>query len=159
MKKLSALLMCACFMFASSCTKKATAPQQSSINYSRNGKVNFISSNKGLLSVSSENTAERINKAVNFAEINALENILFKGIQGSIQENPLIADEVTAFKENPLVLKGLIFENGYKIFVTESEVIETFKGNSITVIQKVTFDIPALRKFLEKNNIIRKFGL
>jgi hypothetical protein len=159
MKIFNTFLLVVCLIIATSCSRKSTPTQQYNIDYSRNGKVNFISANKGLLSISSESTAERLQKAINFAEINALENILFKGIQGSTQENPLIADEVTAIKENPLVLKGLIFENGYKIFVTESEVLETFKGNPTTVIQRVTFDIPALRKFLEKNNIIRKFGL
>lgn len=153
------LIIC-CLLFFSSCAKTVpTATQQSRIDYVRNGKVNFITSSKGLFTVSSENTAETMNQAVYFAEINALENILFRGIQGSSQENPMISDEMTAKRENPAALRSLISENGYHIFVTESEVIEKFKGSPITVIQRVTFDIPALRKYLEKNNIIRKFGL
>lgn len=159
MKFLHLILACSSFIILESCSQKVSTQQQNTYNYARSGKVKYMTANKGLLSVSSESTAENMSKAVDFAEINALENILFKGVQGSTQESPLIPDEVTAFKENPMILKGLIFDHGYKIFLVESDVLESFKGNGTTVIQKVTFDIPALRKFLEKNNIIRKFGL
>ncbi|MES2797343.1 MAG: hypothetical protein V4683_15325 [Bacteroidota bacterium] len=159
MKVLTLYFSIVFILFFSSCAKKITVNQQQSVDYYRNGKVNYISSNKGLLTLSSENVGENINKAAHFAEINALENILFKGIQGSSQEDPIISDEISAFRENNLALKSLIFENEYKLYLTESLVLETYKGNPMTVVQKVTFDIPALRKYLEKNNIIRKFGL
>jgi hypothetical protein len=141
-----------------SCTKKSINYSQS-FDYARSGKVIFLGNSKGLVTVSSEQTAESLSKAISFAEVNALENLLFKGVSSSPQENPMISDEVLAQKESPMVLKGLIFENGYKVFLTESQILQSFKDKGeVTVVQKVTFDIPALRKFLEKNEVIKKFG-
>ncbi len=142
----------------SSCAPKTT-PTKYSFEYVRTGKVNVIYSDKGLLTVKSEGVAENLSKAIYFAEINALENILYRGIPSSTQESPLISDELDAYKKNQLVLDNLVFRNGYKNYLTSSEIIERNDGAGIYVIQKVTFDIPALRKYLENNNIIRKFGL
>lgn len=155
MKKLTFFFL----VFAiASCAKKTSVPQLN-IEYGRSGKVIFMKTANNVLTVESEQSAENIQKAIAFAEINALENILYRGIPGSSQEHPIITDEVSAQKNSPLVLKGLIFNNGYKIFLTESELLETFKGNGIiTVRQKVSFDINALKKFLEKNEVIQKFG-
>lgn len=144
--------------FLNSCVNSAPKITQN-FTYARSGKVNYISTNKSLVVVSSEQSAENISKAVSFAEINALENILYRGIPGSPQENPIISDEVTSQKQSSAVLKVLVFEEGYKLFVTDSLPIETFEDKGmVTVIQKVTFDINALRKFLEKNEVIKKFG-
>jgi hypothetical protein len=141
-----------------SCAKKTSSPPVN-IEYGRTGKVNFIKANKSLLTVESEQSGGSFQQAAYYAEINALENILYRGIPGSSQEQAIIADEVQAQRNSPLVLKGLVFNNGYKIFLTESEPLESYKNEGVyTVRQKVTFDVLALRRFLEKNEVIQKFG-
>ncbi|MFY7825701.1 MAG: hypothetical protein ACOVQ4_01190 [Flectobacillus sp.] len=156
--KVQHLLLILLLCQLSACAPKTT-PIKNSFDYVRTGKVNVISSDKGLLSVKCEGMAENLNKAILFAEMNALENILYRGIPGSNQEAPLIPDELDAYKKNQLVLDNLVFRNGYKNYITGSEIIERHDANGIFVVQKVTFDVPALRKYLENNNIIRKFGL
>jgi hypothetical protein len=152
------LILAVGFISFCGCAKKTTI-SNTTFSYSRNGKVTALNSNKNLLTVKSEQAAENYGKAVNFSEINALENILYRGISGSIQENPMISDEVIAQQKSRVILEGLIFREGYKVFMTESTTLEDYKSqNAISVVQKVTFDLNALRKFLEKNEVIKKFG-
>jgi len=148
------------FIILSCSTAKKPAEQAVSYEYQRSGMVNLSGQQNGLLTVKSVQTAENINKAVVFAEINALENILFRGIPGSFQADPVISNEKEAMAKSKKVLEDLIFNEGYRTFMTDSQLAERqdSKG-AVTVTQQVTFDIPALRKHLEQNRVIRKFGL
>lgn len=156
MRKISLILTLVLVSFSyCSAQRKKTDKKVIPIAYTRSGNVEFDNYNKGLLSVTTKQGAENLEKAIYYSEINALENILFKGIPGSPQEHPLIKEE----KREPFLDK-LIFDRDYEKFLTNSEVLETYKSEKmISVRQRVTFDIEALRKELEKNNIIRKFGL
>ncbi|MBX2951605.1 MAG: hypothetical protein KF870_03805 [Leadbetterella sp.] len=148
-----------CTLILLSCTSgKKPVEQKTVYEYQRSGMVNLSRQQNGLLSVNSIQTAEDVNKAVSFAEINALENILFRGIPGSLQADPIISNEKEAMTKQALT--KLIFNEGYRIFMTDSRLIERQDSkNAVTVTQEVTFDIPALRKHLEQNGVIRKFGL
>lgn len=141
-------------------TAQKVTEQKITYEYQRSGMVNLSSQQNGLLSVNSVQTAENVNKAVNFAEINALENILFRGVPGSFQADPVISNEKDAVTKSKAVLNELIFREGYRVFMTDSRLTDRQDDKSaVTVTQQVTFDIPALRKYLEENRVIRKFGL
>lgn len=149
------------FLLLFSCTTgQKVTEQKMTFEYQRSGMVNLSKQQSGLLSVNSVQTAENINKAVSFAEINALENILFRGIPGSLQADPVISNEKEARVKSRQILNELIFKEGYRTFMTDSQLIARQEDkNAVTVTQEVTFDIPALRKYLEQNQVIRKFGL
>jgi len=150
-----------CLIIILSCTAgKKPAEQKIAYEYQRSGMVNLSRQQNGLLSVNSVQTAENVNKAVSFAEVNALENILFRGIPGSLQADPVISNEKEAMAKSKQALNELILNEGYRTFMTDSRLTERqdSKG-AVTVTQEVTFDIPALRKYLEQNGVIRKFGL
>lgn len=134
--------------------------QNISYVYKRSAAVNFIQQEKGILTVSSTQTAENVGKAIYFAEMNALENILYRGIPGSMQREPLISNEKEANQKHFNFLNQLLEGEDYHSFMTASLLDErTGNRGKFTVTQWVSFDIEALRKHLEKNGIIRKFGL
>jgi hypothetical protein len=92
--------------------------------------------------------------------MNAFENILYRGIPGSMQREPLISNEKEARQKHFSFLNQLLEGEDYHSFMTASLVDErTGKRGKFTVTQRVSFDIEALRRHLEKNGIIRKFGL
>lgn len=132
----------------------------SSPPFFRTGEVEFISSSKGTIQLLSDYSSVSELQASKFAERNALENILFRGIPGSNQEKPLIPSEEEAFKNHSFVLTDLILNYGYERFLIASypDFIATNNG-TFMVSQIVIYDIKALRKHLEKENVIRKFGL
>ncbi|TAE40929.1 MAG: hypothetical protein EAZ50_02145 [Runella slithyformis] len=130
------------------------------IPYQRNGLVNFVGYEKNVLTVVSEHAGETLEKAVNFAEINALETILFKGVPNSPAESPIISDEVEAMTKHPLVLRSFIFETGCRAYIKSSVIVGKSKKKKVHfVAQQVTFDLAGMRKFLEKNGVIKPFGL
>ncbi|NBA85015.1 hypothetical protein GVN16_04550 [Emticicia sp. CRIBPO] len=144
------------FLLFISCAK----PVSQNTSYQRTGMVNYLTYTKSELTVTSEHAAENVGKAISYAEINALENILFRGIPGSPSEAPLISDEIEAVKNHKQILNTFIFETGCKEYVTKSETISRERQGTLTFVkQKVTFDLNGIRKFLEKNNIVKRFGL
>lgn len=138
------------FLHLSSCSKKV-------INYERNGNIEFVSSEKNTITVETKSFAENYNKAISFSEINALENILYRGIPGSNQENPMINERDV---KNNKALNDLIFNDGYRKFLINSSNLNYQKSNGLFYItQEIKFDLNSIRKYLEDNGIIRKFGL
>jgi hypothetical protein len=126
------------------------------IPYERNGQVEFAAGDKSTLTVTSRAAAATSGKAAAYAERNALENILFKGIPGSNQENPMISPEPSV---KPAALADLI-NGGYSRFLMQSIYLENRGGKGgFTVLQEVKFDMQALRKYLEDNQLVRKFGM
>ncbi|MEZ5030941.1 MAG: hypothetical protein R2787_06060 [Saprospiraceae bacterium] len=98
--------------------------------------------------------------AIRYAERNALENILFRGIPGSPQESPLVPDEQAARQSHGEMLTKMTAGGNYQQFVIQSYVdhVET-SPQGAHIDQTVTFDLNALRKHLEREGVIRKFGL
>ena len=135
------------------CTPKMIIP------YERTGAVEFYNGDKNTLSVYTNGYAENENKAIYYAERNALENILFRGIPGSNQENPMISNENDAYRKSKEILDALIINEGYRKFMIESYSTDSAKSSSgINVKRIVKFDIQAIRKYLEVNNVVRNFG-
>jgi len=104
------------------------------------------------------------NKAISSGDASAaaINALLFVGIPGSQYELPMVPDQS---KKNDPVIKDL-FDGAYSPFITESILLseakltkrsDGVKGKSAQY--KITINCEALRRYLEKNNVIRKFGL
>lgn len=128
--------------------------------YQRTGLVTCESHDRMTITLLSEGQAETLDKAVGFAERNAIENLLFKGIPKSNQEKPLIAHEAKTMDNNPDFLKLFIENRGYQKFVTSSAVEEDYlNGHVHFVKQRMVFDLNNLRKYLQSQGVVKKFGL
>ena len=93
----------------------------------------------------------------------AFYTLLFRGVPGSSYELPMIADE-NGKKNDPVVTD--LLNGGYNSFITEntlqSQSMTTKKADGakgIMTVQHITINCDALRTYLEKNGVIRKFGV
>ena len=141
-------------LFISCASKKTFIP------YQRTGEVVYVAQDvPGTMTVRSNAFASSAADAVYYAERNALENIFYKGIPGSPQATPMISDDKAVYKYRDFFSR--FFNNGeYRKYITESVPVYQNKTRSgFYITQEITIDIGALRKALEKEGIIRKFGL
>ncbi len=137
----------------------ACTPTQQLV-YQRTGMVSCTSHDRMTISLLSEGQAETLDKAVGFAERNAIENLLFKGIPNSNQEKPLIKNESMAKRDNPDFFTTFVTNRGYQEFVTNSTVEDDYLNGKIHFVkQKIVFDLTNLKKHLQAQGISRKFGL
>lgn len=125
------------------------------------GEVNFLYKEaQGTIAVKSTGYGKNQAAAVSDAQINAFKVILFKGIPGTELNAPLIENENEAKLKNSAYFKIFFDESKYKTFMmssTESSnLIRVNNEKKIVVDVKINYN--SLRKDLEQNNIIRKFG-
>jgi hypothetical protein len=115
---------------------------------------------QGTIGVKAIGYGENQESAVEDAQKSAFKILLFKGIPGTELNIPLIQNENEATSKNSNYFKKLFDEGYYKTFLmssTESSNLIKIKGNKkITVDMKINYN--SLRKDLENNLIIRKFG-
>jgi hypothetical protein len=158
MKKVTALLIGISFLLLFiSCKITSSVPLTAEVKYLSNP-------SSGLVSIQAVGYGKDDKIAKKNAFQTAFNTILFKGIPGfSALKNPLIKDETKARKANPKYFKNLFDENGYLQFVTNQEVAELLGKGDLKkrriVKQTFTINYKLLRRHLEQNNIIRKFGL
>lgn len=130
------------------------------IPFERTAEVQFVESASNTITLISAHRAENQQTAIVYAEVNALENLLFRGIPGSNQENPMIEDENMIYKKHGDFLKRLLDQGTYRQFMIASENEYTQHFNTMTQVkQLITIDLKALRKHLESNGVVRSFGL
>ncbi len=125
------------------------------------GEVNFLYKEaQGTIAVKSTGYGKTQNDAVTDAQKNAFKVILFKGIPGTELNVPLIENENEAKSNHDSYFKKLLDQGFYKTFMmssTESSnLIQIKGGKKITVDVKINYN--SLRKDLEQNQVIRKFG-
>jgi hypothetical protein len=99
-------------------------------------------------------------EAITNAQKNALSVILFKGLPGSELRVPLVDNEYESKNSNATYYKNL-FENGYSnTFIMSSDIISPLVKHDKTkrLIVNIKININSLRRDLEINKIIRKFG-
>lgn len=130
------------------------------IPYTRTAEVVSIKSTDRTITLHASTQAASINQAILYSERLAMENILFRGIPKSSQEHPIIADEYKTTTANKAYFEWLLSEQAYRRFYIESTLYrqQQTKGNAF-ITQQITIDLEALRKDLEQQNVIRKFGL
>ena len=119
----------------------------------------LMSENKGevtLKAITSKN-----DKSIEEAQKFAMKTILFKGIANSNSLNvPLIPNENQTLSEHKDYFNNFFEKGFYKTFFLyshENDLSKNVRGKKeLDVIMKI--NINALRRDLEQNNIIRKFG-
>lgn len=116
----------------------------------------------GMLSVSSSGFGKKKADCMKDAYKEAFSAILFQGIPGSQYEYPLVSDGDK--KDHPAIRS--LLDEGYMSFVAESSIISDSKktkrkdgAKGLMIVQKITVNYEALRKYLEQNQIIKKFGI
>ncbi len=125
------------------------------------GEVNFLYKEaQGTIGVKSTGYGKNRMGAVMDAQKNAFNIILFKGLPGTELNVPLIENEHEAKSKNADYFNRFYEDGNYKSFMmssTESSNLIKLKG-----IKKISVDIKinynSLRKDLEQNKVIRKFG-
>lgn len=130
------------------------------MSFQRTGEVNAISHENSIIKISSVSRAESKAKAIQFAERNAFENLLFKGIPNTNQESPMIPNEFEALKSHKTILERLLKRDGYLRYIMDSYSLSTGSSGGVHVVeQAIKIDLKSLRNYLESEGITKKFGL
>lgn len=133
-----------------------SAPKQ--FHYFRTGEVTCVSNNSRLVTVASIYQAGTSQQAQLFAERNAVENLLFKGVSGCY-DVPLVDNETKSREMHPAFYQWLIENREYERFLTEKTSDFHTSGETTRATMHLTFDVPALRKEMENQGVIKKFGI
>lgn len=152
MKNIRFLFICLTILGLQSCGPKL--PPYSA-------EVNFIGKEaQGTITVKSDGFGNNQYNAVIDAQVNAFKIILFQGIPGTELNVPLVDNETEATAMNKdffkIFFKELYFKKHIMSSVEASNLINVKGGKKITVNVKINFN--SLRKDLEQNQVIRKFG-
>lgn len=127
------------------------------------GEVNYLSNTEqGTLLVSAAGYGASKASAIANAEAAAFKNLIFRGIPGSQYHLPMVPDETSARKQHGGYFTKLLDGSGYKTFMMLSEEMSAFspaRKNQKNMLIKVKINVDALRKDMEENGVIRKFGL
>lgn len=128
---------------------------------SYSGEVNFLYKEaQGTIAVKSAGYGKNQTDAVMDAQKNAFKVLIFKGIPGTELNLPLIENENEAKVKHSEYFKKFFDQAYYKVFImssTESSNLIKMKGvKKIMVDVKINYN--SLRKDLEQNQLIRKFG-
>jgi hypothetical protein len=125
------------------------------------GEVNFLYKDaQGTIGVKSTGYGKYKKEAVEDAHKNAFLILLFKGIPGTELNLPLVENENDARSKNGEYFKRLLDGANYRSFVMSSNessgLMKSQGTNKINVDLKINYN--SLRKDLEQNQVIRKFG-
>lgn len=124
--------------------------------------VTVVGSKNGTVTLRSTGYGKKASKASIDAELSAIKTILFVGVGKTPYNNPLIHEDQSVVETKYKSFFDGLYTQGYKSFV-ESVVIVTPFGKNALKQKCITMDIciraEQLRKHLEKNEIIRRFGL
>lgn len=127
------------------------------------GEVNYISSSeKGTIMVSAAGYGKSKPDAINNAETSAFKNLIFRGIPGSQYQLPIVPNEAEARKQHNTYFENLLANGKYKSFMMLSEELSAFSPankNQKNILMKVKINVDALRRDMEQQGVVRKFGL
>jgi hypothetical protein len=129
--------------------------------FKSNAQIEFVSQQNGTITVSTVGSAKEVNNAISEAEKYVFYAVFYRGIPGSTVKNGLMditeAEAETRFRE----YFDNFYKSRYQTFITTTQqnggVIKGKKHNK-TVSFYMTVNVDALRKDLEDNQVIRKFG-
>lgn len=125
--------------------------------------VKYVSSDGDLVKMRCVGYAKKAKEAVVDAELSAVKVVLFQGVSGEPRfQSPLISTtEREAVRGNKKYFKDF-YDGGYRRFVVSSEILSRLKKDASrrkSMAVDVTVNVRALREDLERNGVIRKFGL
>jgi hypothetical protein len=123
--------------------------------------VNFLNKEEqGTITLKSTGYGKNQKQAVEDAQLNAFKVLLFKGVPGSELNLPMVENENEARSRHDEYFNKLLDQGNYKSFMmssTESSNLIKMRGTKkINVDVKINYN--SLRKNLEQNQVIRKFG-
>ncbi len=124
--------------------------------------VNFVSGSNGTITMRAIGFGINTEEAINDAEKNAMNVLLFRGLPESEQKVALVGtNETEEIAKHQDYFTKFFEDMRYKTFVmssinTTELIVKKDSKKSIAVDIKINY--LALRKDLEQNNIIRKFG-
>lgn len=125
-------------------------------------KVNYVYSSDGAITLNAIGVGKNKEKAITDAEINAFEVLLFRGVPESKQKIALVGtNEIEGKQKHQTYFDKFYKGLRYKTFLMSS--IPTTNASKISgglksIAVDIKINVSALRKDLEQNNIIRKFG-
>ena len=121
----------------------------------------FVSEQNGTITVRTEGTDKKVNNAISDAEKYVFYIVFYRGIPGSSLKTGLIDIPETEAEQKYMEYFDAFYKSRYQTFITTT----VFNGAPIkgkhkqkSVFHDVTINIDALKKDLEQNNVIRKFG-
>lgn len=124
--------------------------------------VNYQSSTGNTITLRCVGYAKKKGMAMTDAELSAVKAILFQGIDEARNSTAMIAEtEKEAVKKHEKYFDDF-YESGYKRFIASSEIVQPFSKDANkrkNIVVDITVKVRALREDLERNGIIRKFGL
>lgn len=124
--------------------------------------VNCLSDNGDTMTFRVVGYGKNAKKASADAELSVIKALMFYGIPGTQQQVAMVPEtESNAMKNHKKFLESF-YDADYQNVITRSVIVRRFskdenKQKSITL--DVTVNIRALRSELERNGLIRKFGL
>ncbi|WP_297868458.1 hypothetical protein [uncultured Flavobacterium sp.] len=133
-----------------------------SVPSSYSAEVSFVAKEEqGTITVRSNGFGKNEKEAIKDAQKNAFNVLLFKGLPGTEINVPLVSNEYEAKNSHKDYFDNL-FENGglFKYLMvnsSESVPVKVKGGYSTSLVLKINYN--SLRKDLEQNGVIRKFGL
>jgi hypothetical protein len=124
--------------------------------------VNYLSGKDGTITMRAIGIGVNNEDAIYDAEKNAFDVLLFRGLPESEQKVALIGtNEAEEKNKHKDYFNKFYIEKRYKTFVMSSiptsDLIK-HKGGKKSIAVDIKINLVALRKDLEQNNIIRKFG-
>ncbi|WP_154859429.1 hypothetical protein [Cyclobacterium xiamenense] len=129
--------------------------------HTESGEVNFLSKeSQAVFLVKSMGYGKNRVEAVANAEKNAFRVLLFRGLPGSDVPLPLVENEAHTRSVHATYLRHFFAGNRYRSFLMSSK--ESSKLTKIPGGKRIAVDLKinhhSLRRDLEENQVIRKFG-
>jgi len=124
-------------------------------------KVRYVANDRReSITVNSTDIGYKTEDALFNAKKLAFQNLFFRGIANSPFNTPLIGiNEQAEFKEHKGYLNSFYEERMGTFIIQSSESVSKLKGGKRLAKIEMTINMLALRKDLEENRIIKKFGL
>jgi hypothetical protein len=151
MKNIPVILIALLSVF--SCSKQITPTAETTYLTSKDGVLNLRST--GYCNLKSYK-----DECIDSAQINAFRTLFYRGIPGSQQNTPLIGIDERNKTGNDKFLKDFFTSGRYKTFIVSSSTVSdlTKQRNQKKIMVDMGINLSALRKELEQNTVIQKFG-
>ena len=124
--------------------------------------TNVLSSTNTAVKLRCTGYAKNKKKALAEAELAAIKAVLFHGIDNTQSQTALIpTTEQEAMKKHKSYFNNL-YSGGYRDLISSSEIVQPFSKDTNkrkNIVVDVTVKVRVLREDLEKNGVIRRFGL
>ncbi|AXG69977.1 hypothetical protein KORDIASMS9_02206 [Kordia sp. SMS9] len=148
------MLVAITVLFTVSCGEKLYTPLTAELTVLNEQKHKTIA----LRSLGYGNTE---NEAIGDSERKVFEIIFFRGIPNTSVEKPLIGSNEASITSKHKAYFEAFFKGRYRSFVMSSYISSPYKKREkvFTGTTDIKINLMSLKKDLEDNNIIRKFGL